>query len=77
VLAVTINNRKPRRTRPASVPRNDNACIAAHAEYNRDDYVFLRSQTRVMQMMEWEDRMAPLKSWGGNLVANLAWEIFA
>jgi hypothetical protein len=30
-----------------------------------------------MQMMEWEDRMAPLKSWGGNLVANLAWEIFA
>lgn len=58
-------------------PRNDNSGIAAHAAYDRDDYIFLRQQTRQMQLMEWEDRMPPLKSWGGNLVANLAWEIFA
>ncbi len=75
MLAVSINNRKPARYAP--VPRNDNSCIAAHADYDRDHYVFLRAQTRQMQMMEWEDRMPPLKSWGGNIVANLAWEIFA
>lgn len=77
VLALSIKNRKPSRPRYAAVPRNDNACIAAHADYNRDDYVFLRQQTREMQMMDWEDRMAPLKSWGGNIVANIAWGIFA
>jgi hypothetical protein len=72
---VSINNRKPARTPHA--PRNDNGCIAAHADYDRDDYVFLRQQTRQMQLMEWEERMLPLKSWGGNIVANLAWEMFA
>ena len=78
MLAATINNRKPKasRARKIPVPRNDNGCIAAHADYDRDDYIFLRQQTRQMQMMDWEDRMPPLKSWGGNLVANLAWEIF-
>jgi len=57
--------------------RNDRSGLCANAEYNRDDYVFLRAQTREMQMMEWENRMPPLKSWGGNMVANLAWQIFA
>jgi hypothetical protein len=75
VLAASINDHKPSRAR--RVPRNDNGCIAAHADYDRDDYIFLRAQTRQMQMMEWEGRMPPLKSWGGNIVANLAWEIFA
>jgi hypothetical protein len=75
VHAVSINNCKPVRGR--HTPRNDNGCIAVHAEYDRDDYVFLRAQTRQMQLMDWEGRMPPLKSWGGNIVANLAWEIFA
>ena len=74
MLAVSINNRKSSR---AQVLRNDSRCIAAHADYDRDDYVFLRQQPRQMQLLEWEERMAPLKSWGGNIVANLAWEIFA
>ena len=77
MLAVSINNRKPVREHYRSVPRNDNACIAAHADYNRDDYVFLRQQTREMQMMDWEDRLKPIKHWGSNMMANLAWEIFA
>jgi hypothetical protein len=79
VLAVTINNRKPSRNFACikPMPRNDNGCIAAHADYDRDDYVFLRAQTRQMQMMEWEDRLRPVKHWGSNIVANLAWEIFA
>jgi hypothetical protein len=29
-----------------------------------------------MQEMAWE-RAAPLKHWGSNMIANLAWEIFA
>jgi hypothetical protein len=57
--------------------RNERGCIAAHADYDRNDYVFLRAQTREMQSMEWESRMPPLKSWGGNIVANLAWTILA
>ena len=77
LAAATINNRKPTRKRTKLVPRNDNGCIAAHADYDRDDYIFLRQQTRQMQAMEWEDRMPPMKSWGGDIVANLAWEIFA
>jgi hypothetical protein len=75
VLAVSVNNRKPARTYP--VLRNDNGCIAAHADYDRNDYVFLRQQTRQMQLLDWEERLKPVKHWGSNLMANLAWEIFA
>lgn len=79
VLAVSVNNRKSDRvaSRYTPVPRNDNGCIAAHADYDRNDYVFLRQQTRQMQLMEWEERLKPIKHWGSNLMANLAWEIFA
>jgi len=27
--------------------------------------------------MEWESRLKPIRPWGSNLVANLAFEIFA
>ena len=77
VRTVTVNNRKPNRQVPPVLLRNDNGCIAAHADYDRNDYVFLRGQTREMLMMEWESRLAPVKRWGSNMVANLAWEIFA
>jgi len=49
----------------------------AHADYRREDYVFARAQSPEMRQQEWEDRVPPLKHWGSNLVANLAWQIFA
>lgn len=73
--AVSVNNRKP--AKPHRVLRNDDGCIAAHADYDRNDYIFLRQQTRQMQLMEWEERLKPVKHWGSNMMANLAWEIFA
>jgi len=57
--------------------RNDNSCIAAHADYRRDDYIFPRTQSLTMRLMEWEGRLKPIRPWGSNLVANLAWTIFA
>lgn len=47
-----------------------------HADYRRDDYIFPRTQSLQMREMKWE-RTKPLKHWGSNLVANLAWEMFA
>jgi len=47
-----------------------------HADYRRDDYIFPRTQSPQMREMTWE-RSKPLKHWGSNLVANLAWEMFA
>ena len=49
----------------------------AHANYRREDYIFPRAQSAEMRLQEWEDRLPPLKHWGSNLVANLAWQIFA
>ncbi|MBS0274325.1 MAG: hypothetical protein JSR55_07975 [Proteobacteria bacterium] len=49
----------------------------AHADYRREDYIFARAQSPEMRQQEWEDRLPPLKHWGSNLVANLAWQIFA
>jgi hypothetical protein len=57
--------------------RNDNGCIGAHADYRRDDYIFPRTQSLTMRLLDWEDRLKPIRPWGSNLVANLAWEIFA
>lgn len=57
--------------------RNDNSCIGAHADYRREDFVFARQQSLAMRQMEWENRLKPIKPWGSNLVANLAFEIFA
>ena len=74
---ISINNRKDYDDAPRRMLRNDPGGICAHADYDRDHYVFLRAQTREMQMMEWENRMAPIRHWGSNLFANIAWEIFA
>lgn len=49
----------------------------AHADYRREHYIFPRSQSPEMREQEWEDRVPPLKHWGSNIVANLAWQIFA
>ena len=49
----------------------------AHADYRREDYIFPRAQSAEMRQQEWEERVPPLKHWGSNLVANLAWQIFA
>jgi hypothetical protein len=57
--------------------RNDSRCIGAHADYRREDFVFARTQSLAMRELEWENRIKPIKPWGSNLVANLAFEIFA
>jgi hypothetical protein len=57
--------------------RNGGPYIGAHADYRREDFVFARQQSLAMRQMEWESRLRPIKPWGSNLVANLAFEIFA
>jgi len=57
--------------------RNDTMCIGAHADYRRDDFVFPRTQSLEMRAAVWERRLRPIKPWGSNLVADLAFEIFA
>jgi hypothetical protein len=57
--------------------RNDKFFIGAHADYSRDDFMFRREQSMQMRAAEWESRLKPMKPWGSNLVANLAFEIFA
>ena len=57
--------------------RNVPLHAGVHADYRRDDYVFPRTQSLQMRELKWEERMQPLKHWGSNLIANLAWEIFA
>ena len=61
----------------SAAPRDDNSCIGAHADYRREDYVFPRQQSLAMRQLEWESRIKPIRPWGSNLVANLAFEIFA
>lgn len=56
---------------------NDETCISAHADYRREDFVFARTQSLAMQAMKWEGRLKPIRPWGSNLVANLAFEMFA
>jgi hypothetical protein len=57
--------------------RNDNSCIAAHADYRREDFIFPRTQSLTMQASRWESREKRLPHWGMNFLANVAWEIFA
>jgi hypothetical protein len=61
---------------PRTMLRNRPQYAGVHADYRREDYVFARTQSPQMQEMAWE-RAAPLKHWGSNMIANLAWEIFA
>ena len=55
----------------------ENSCAGAHADYSRDDYVFPRTQSLAMRAAEWGRREKPLKSWGGNIVVNLAVALLA
>jgi hypothetical protein len=59
-----------------TILRNRRQYAGVHADYRREDYVFARTQSPQMREMTWE-RARPLKHWGSNLLANLAWEIFA
>ncbi len=60
------------------MPLYDEAiCIAAHADYRREDFIFPRTQSLKMRSLKWENRLPPMKPWGSNLVANLAFSIFA
>jgi len=56
---------------------DDERCIAAHADYRREDFFFPRQQSLQMRSLKWERRLPPMKPWGSNLVANLAFSIFA
>lgn len=38
--------------------------IGAHADHNRADFVFLRTQSLTLRDLPWEDRIKPMKSWG-------------
>jgi len=62
---------------PSHLLHDDLRCIGAHADYRREDFVFARTQSLAMQAREWENRLKPIRPWGSNLVANLAFEIFA
>ena len=62
---------------PSHSPHNYETCIGAHADFRREDFVFARTQSIAMQAREWEKRLKPMRPWGSNLVANLAFEIFA
>jgi hypothetical protein len=64
-------------TNPGPVLRNDTGCIGAHAEYRREDYIFPRTQSPALRALKWEHRLPPIKPWGINAVANLAWTILA
>lgn len=37
--------------------------IGAHADHNRADFVFLRTQSLTLRDLPWEDRLRPMKSW--------------
>jgi hypothetical protein len=66
-----------RGTSPAPLLRNDTGCIGVHADYRREDYIFPRTQSLAMRALEWESRLKPIKPWGINAVATLAWHVFA
>ncbi len=37
--------------------------IGAHADHNRADFVFLRTQSLTFRDVPWEGRLKPMKSW--------------
>lgn len=37
--------------------------IGAHADHNRADFVFLRTQSLTLRDLPWEGRIKPMKSW--------------
>ena len=69
--------RAPEELHDSSPSLRNDTYIGAHADYRREDFVFPRTQSLAMRAMQWERRLKPIKPWGSNLVANLAFEIFA
>jgi len=48
----------------AIIPFQKRARFAgAHADYNRADFIFLRTQSPVLRDLPWEERIKPMKSW--------------
>jgi hypothetical protein len=62
--------------RPPQPRNNAQPVIGLLAEYRREDYVFAREQSYAMQRLEWEERVPPIRCWGLNAVADLAWRCF-
>jgi hypothetical protein len=76
--AATAERRAVTEPSGLDMPLSDEAiCIAAHADYRREDFIFPRPQSLRMRGLKWENRLPPMKPWGSNLVANLAFSIFA
>lgn len=50
--------------------------LGLQAEFRRENYVYARTQSYAMWNMEWEERAEPIRSWGFNAVADLAWRYF-
>lgn len=75
IRAETIRLRNE--SRPNGVREHDVQCIAAHADYRREDFIFSRTQSLTMREMEWESRLKPIRPRLPNFVANLAFAIFA
>jgi hypothetical protein len=51
--------------------------VAAHADHRREDFVFARTQSRVMHEARWERRLPPLSRSLLTCVANAAADIVA
>jgi hypothetical protein len=80
IRAETIRLRNESRAngvRNKDVRGSDIRCIAAHADYRREDFIFPRTQSLAMRDMEWESRLKPIRPRLPNFVANLAFAIFA
>ncbi len=39
--------------------------MSVYAPYDHDHLVFARQQSHTMRQMDWENRLPPLRSWGG------------
>ena len=50
--------------------------LGSNAEYRREHYVFARTQSPMMKQATWSERTQPLRSWGMNAVADIAWRLF-
>ena len=70
------NARREPTGNPLLLRRRDVQCIAAHADYRREDFVFARTQSPAMRELEWEERIEPIKPRVPNFVANIAFAIF-
>ena len=54
---------------------NPTAFVGSRREYRREDYIFARTQSQASQACEWE-YTPPVRSWGFNVIADIAMKIF-